>query len=85
MRIKDKPATPIPSRLFGALLLVAGGLFTGDFVWTVATYSPSIFAAPPSVWGVTVAGIGAGSVVVGVGVATVLHSWGRFDLLSELN
>lgn len=84
MRIKDKPATPVPSRLLGLVLLVAGGLFIGDFVWTVATYSPSILSAPLSVWGVVVAGIGAGSVVVGVGVAAVLHSSGRFELPSGL-
>lgn len=80
MRIKDKPATPTPSRLLGLVLLIGGGLFIGDFFWALATYSPSIAAAPPTVLAVLLAGMLAGAVLVGVGVAAMLHATGRLEL-----
>jgi hypothetical protein len=85
MRIKDKPATPTPSRLLGTILLVGGGVFIGDFFWAIATYSPSIQAAGVTVWAVLVSGLLAGSVLVGVGVATVLHSTGHLELAANLD
>lgn len=80
MEIRDKPATPVPSRLLGALLLVCGGLFIGDFVYGIATYSPTITAAPLTVWVTFIAGTSAGAVLVGIGVAAVLQSEGRIGL-----
>jgi hypothetical protein len=85
MRIKDKPATPTPSRLLGTILLIGGGIFIGDFFWAIATYSPSIQSAGPTVWTVLTAGILAGSVLVGVGVATVLHSTGHMKIATNLD
>lgn len=85
MRIKDKPATPTPSRLLGAVLLVGGGIFIGDFFWAIATYSPSIYVAPLAAWGVLVAGMVAGAVLVGVGVAAMLHSTGKLEITSNVN
>jgi len=85
MRIKDKPATPTPSRLLGTILLIGGGVFIGDFFWAIATYSPSIQAAGLPVWTVLVSGILAGSVLVGVGVATVLHSTGHLKIAANLD
>jgi hypothetical protein len=85
MRIKDKPATPVPSRLLGTILLVGGGVFIGDFFWAIATYSPSIRAAGPTVWAVLISGVLAGAVLVGVGVATVLHSTGQLQLAGSLD
>ncbi|MFB6164773.1 MAG: hypothetical protein ABEJ31_06395 [Haloarculaceae archaeon] len=84
MRVKDKPATPTPSRLLGLVLLIGGGLFIGDFFWSLATYSPSIAAAPPAAWAVLVAGMLAGSVLVGVGIAAMLHATGQLDLPAHL-
>ena len=84
MRIKDKPATPTPSRLLGLVLLVGGGVFIGDFFWSIATYSPSITAAPVAVWATLVAGMLAGSVLVGVGVAAMLHSTDHIEIASNV-
>jgi len=84
MRIKDKPATPTPSRLLGAVLLVGGGVFIGDFFWAIATYSPSINEAPLAAWGVLFAGMIAGAVLVGVGVAAMLHSAGALEIAGNL-
>ena len=84
MRIKDKPATPIPSRLLGLVLLVGGGVFIGDFFWAIATYSPSIVAAPPAVWATLVAGMLAGAVLVGVGIAAMLHSTDQLEIVSSV-
>lgn len=80
--MRDKPGTPWPSRLLGVLLLVCGGAFIGDFFWRIATYSPSITAAPLSVQAVLVAGTLAGAVLVGVGVAAILHSSGHLELVA---
>jgi len=85
MRIKDKPATPTPSRLLGLVLLVGGGVFIGDFFWAIATYSPSITAAPVAVWATLVAGMLAGSVLVGVGVAAMLHSTDHIEIGSQVD
>lgn len=85
MRIKDKPATPVPSQLLGVVLLVGGGIFIGDFFWAIATYTPSITAAPPAVWATLVAGMLAGSVLVGVGVAAMLHSTDQLELTSTVD
>lgn len=85
MRIKDKPATPIPSRLLGMVLLVGGGIFIGDFFWAIATYSPSIAAAGVATWAVLVSGMVAGSVLVGVGVAAVLHSAGQLEIAANVD
>jgi hypothetical protein len=85
MRIKDKPATPTPSRLLGLVLLVGGGVFIGDFFWAIATYSPSILDAPLAAWGVLVSGMVAGSVLVGVGIATVLHSMGQLEIAAQVD
>jgi hypothetical protein len=85
MRIKDKPATPTPSRLLGTILLVGGGIFIGDFFWAIATYSPSITAAGPAVWTVLGSGILAGAVLVGVGVATVLHSTDHLEIGADVD
>lgn len=82
MRIKEKPGTPWPSRHLGVVLLVCGGVFIGDFFWRIATYSPSITAAPLSVQAVLAAGTLAGAVLVGVGVAAILHSAGHLDLVA---
>lgn len=80
MQIRDKPSTPTPSRLLGTLLLVCGGVFIGDFVWSIATYSPSILDAPATVWVTFIAGTSAGAVLVGIGVAAMLQSVGGVDL-----
>lgn len=85
MRIKDKPATPIPSRLLGLVLLIGGGVFIGDFFWSIATYTPSITTAPVAVWGVLVAGMVAGAVLVGVGVAAMLHSTDQLEIGSKVD
>jgi len=85
MRIKDKPATPVPSRLLGVVLLVGGGIFIGDFFWAIATYTPSITAAPPAVWGTLFAGMLAGSVLVGVGVAAMLHSTNQLEIAANVD
>ncbi|MFB6084723.1 MAG: hypothetical protein ABEJ94_10810 [Halorientalis sp.] len=85
MRIRDKPATPTPSRLLGIVLLIGGGVFIGDFFWAIATYSPSIRSAGPTVWTVLAAGILAGAVLVGVGVATVLHSTDHLEIAANLD
>lgn len=84
MRIKDKPATPTPGRLLGVLLLLGGGVFIGDFFWAIATYSPSIMAAPLSVWAVFLSGMLAGAVLVGVGVAAMLHSTSQVEIGANL-
>lgn len=84
MRVKDKPATPTPGRLLGLVLLMAGGVFIGDFFWAIATYSPSITAAPLSVWAVFVSGMLAGAVLVGVGVAAMLHSTSQVEIASKM-
>jgi hypothetical protein len=80
MRLRDKPATPTPSRLFGLLLLVGGGVFIGDFFWSIATYSPSITAAPMTDRVVLLSGMIAGSLLVGIGMAAMLHSSGTLRL-----
>ncbi|WP_336003523.1 hypothetical protein [Halorientalis halophila] len=85
MRIKDKPATPTPSRLLGTILLIGGGVFLGDFFWAIATYSPSITAAGPAVWTVLASGVLAGAVLVGVGVATVLHSTDHLEIAANVD
>jgi len=85
MRIKDKPATPTPSKLLGMVLLVAGGVFIGDFFWAIATYSPSISTAGLTEWTILASGVMGGAVLVGVGVAAVLHSTGHLELASRLD
>ena len=85
MRIKDKPATPIPSRLLGVVLLVGGGVFLGDFFWAIATYSPSIMAAPPTTWVTLVTGMLVGAVLIGVGVAAMLHSTKQVKIASDVD
>ena len=84
MRVKDKPATPTPSWLLGALLLVCGLAFIVDFL-SLATYSPAVVNAPLSVWAVPAAGVVGGAVLGGIGVAAVLHSSGRIELPVEFN
>lgn len=85
MRIKDKPATPIPSRLLGLVLLVGGGVFIGDFFWAIATYSPSIMAAPATIWVTLVTGMLLGTVLVGVGVAAMLHSTKQLEIAGDVD
>lgn len=80
MRIRDKPATPIPSRLLGVVLLVGGGVFIGDFFWAIATYPPSITAAGLQTWSGLVVGMMVGAMLVGFGVAAVLHSTDQLQL-----
>jgi len=84
MRIRDKPATPTPSRLLGAILLLGGGVFLGDFMWAIATYSPSIEAASLAALALLGAGMLAGAVLIGVGIAAVLHSAGHLELGTKL-
>jgi len=85
MEIKDKPATPTPSRLLGTILILGGGVFIGDFFWAMATYSPSLEAAPLTAWGVLVSGLIGGSLLVGVGMAAVLHSSGYLELARSID
>lgn len=84
MRVRDKPATPTPSWLLGALLLVCGLAFIVDFL-SLATYSPAVVNAPLSVWAVPAAGVAGGAVLIGIGVAAVLHSSGRVELPVDFN
>ncbi|MFB6143410.1 MAG: hypothetical protein ABEJ30_08740 [Halorientalis sp.] len=83
MEIKDKPATPIPSWLLGALLLAVGLAFIVDFL-SRAAYAPAVMNDPSSLLAITVVGIVAGAVLVGVGVAAVLQSSGYVDLPFDL-
>lgn len=85
MHIKDKPATPAPSRLLGMVLLVGGGMFIGDFFWSIATYTPSITAAPLAVWLFLVAGMLGGAVLVGVGIAAMLHSTDQLEIAANVD
>lgn len=85
MEIKDKPATPTPSRLLGVVLIVGGGVFIGDFFWSMATYSPSLGAASLAAWGVFIAGMIAGAILVGIGMAAVLHSSGHLELAGNID
>lgn len=85
MRVKDKPATPIPGRLLGLVLVIGGGLFIGDFIWAIATYEPSIHVAPLTAWVVFAGGILAATILVGVGVAAVLNSTGKLELPGSID
>ena len=85
MRIKDKPATGTPSRLLGVILMIAGGLFLGDFAWALATYSPSVEVASLTALSLLGAGMLAGAVLIGIGTAAVLHSTGHLELGTDLD
>jgi hypothetical protein len=85
MRIKDKPATGTPSRLLGLILMIAGGLFLGDFAWALATYSPSVEVASLTALSLLGAGMLAGAVLIGVGTAAVLHSTGHLEVSADLD
>ncbi len=85
MRIRDKPATGTPSRLLGFILMIAGGVFLGDFAWALATYSPSIEVASLTALSLLGAGMLAGAVLIGIGTAAVLHSTGHLELGADLD
>jgi len=85
MGIRDKPATGTPSRLLGFILMVAGGIFIGDFAWALATYSPSIEVASLTALSLLGAGMLAGAVLIGIGTAAVLHSTGHLVLGADID
>lgn len=85
MELKDKPATPTPGRLLGFVLIIGGGVFVGHFFWTIATYSPSLGSAAPGTLLFLLGGILGGAVLVGVGMAAVLHSSGQLSLPADID
>jgi hypothetical protein len=84
MEIKDKPATGTPARLLGVLLLIGGGLFIGNFVYAIGMHSPSITAASITAWGIYIVGMVGGGLLVGVGIAAMLHSMGQLQLAESV-